>query len=402
MITFRLGRPSINLFNYHKKVIFFLWLFLLVFPKGGIKLGGVPITIGYILLGITTLFALFRTNWKIQYARLMPLLCLIPFQIISIISFLANGYTEIGMTISFFISFVFIPISLLLILSNDIETLDLSSFYNLFKIGIRIIAIYGIFLFFYKQYTGKFLEIPFLTTNLSDLGMLENKCNARQSCSKLISTYNNGNIYGVNLLMLLPLYCILEKNFWFRSIVKLSILMTFCRTAWIGLLFSELCFDLLISKNTKVLLAKLVGSVILFSLSIIALSIFFPFPLSFLFDIKMAGRMEQYQNIKELTIFAPNPIGPVSETVYFSILNYFGVTGLLSFILAMIGPLLLNCYYFTPLRTAICLGIVNYLIIAAADGAILLIPTMTFYWFLISLFFKKNLEPENNPIRTAQ
>ena len=53
---------------------------------------------------------------------------------------------------------------------------------------------------------GKFIEIPFLTVNAGDYGTLEStKHINRGGYLKLISTYNNGNVYGVATLILLPL-----------------------------------------------------------------------------------------------------------------------------------------------------------------------------------------------------
>ncbi|MBI5272756.1 MAG: hypothetical protein HY861_02090, partial [Chlamydiia bacterium] len=100
MITFRLGRPGAQILT-PRRVLFLLWLFLLVFPKGGFKIGGIPITWGYLLIAITCSIALLRNKLSIRTARLEMLALLLPFQIISTLTFITNGIEDLGMTLSF-------------------------------------------------------------------------------------------------------------------------------------------------------------------------------------------------------------------------------------------------------------------------------------------------------------
>src|SRR5579862_3355419 len=103
MITFRLPRPGIRLFQ-PTKVLFVLWLFLLVFPKGGFKFAGIPLTWGYFLLGLISFFSLFRKSFTCQTQRLHAFFLTIPFQIISALSFAINGIDHISFGISFIVS----------------------------------------------------------------------------------------------------------------------------------------------------------------------------------------------------------------------------------------------------------------------------------------------------------
>jgi hypothetical protein len=76
--------------------------------------------------------------------------------------------------------------------------------------------------------------------------------------------------------------------------------------------------------------------------------------------------------------------------VYVSVLDIFGLVGLVAFILAMTGPLLLYAtgtlpHAATPYKRALALGLVLYLLVAMSDGALLFIPVMAIYWFVASL-----------------
>ena len=98
---------------------------------------------------------------------------------------------------------------------------------------------------------GRFVEIPFLTVNFHDVGTLETtKYIDRGGIFKLISTYNNGNVYGVCLLMLLPFYNSVEPSKLKRMIVKLSLLLTLSRTVWFGLFFAEILTYLYVYRIT--------------------------------------------------------------------------------------------------------------------------------------------------------
>ncbi len=396
MIVFRIAKLRTKT-SYQTFFFILLALFILIFPKGGIKIYTLPITWGYLILGFLSLLLLLRKTYRINKNHLAIFLSFIPFQIISLISILINGYSHIGFTISFFLNFFIFSFIFFLILSEYIQEIDIDLFFKIIKKGIFFLALYGIFLFIYKIITKSFIEIPFLTINYHDLGNIENKHINRGEIFKLISTYNNGNLFGMCLLMLLPLYKVLEKNIYKRSIVKLSLIFTLSRTVWIALLFCEILTYIFLNTNKKISIYKSIFFTLIIS-SCIGLFIYiYNFSFLWLFDPTVGGRLENFafSNIK---FFSSSSFYGISEMVYLSILENFGIFGLLAFLLALFSPLFLlkinsPIYRNKNLPTkAIIIGLITYLFCAISDGGILLIPIMVFYYFLSSILFCKKIE----------
>lgn len=376
-----------------RRVLFLLILFLVVFPKGGFKIGDLPITWGYLLLGITSLFLLLLRPIHIQPARLQALLFLAPFQVISACTIGVNGIEGTAPLLSFLVTFFVLPFIFFIILSSSIDDLNLAVFLSFIAHSIFWIAAYGIFLFFYRVFTGDFFEIPLLTINSADFGLLDSKCNLRCGISKLISTYNNGNIYGICLLMLLPMYCWIEKRFWKRSLVKFSLLLTLSRTIWIGLIISELFFAFFISKSiTKKFMRFLIAPLlILCTVSFILTKLGLNW--DFLFDRQLGGRLYQLSILFEFSLFSTTPFNGISEIAYMGILSSFGIFGLIAYLFAVLSPLFFSVGSSKSCQLSSCIrcGLCNYLILSLSDGAILLIPVMAFYWFLCSFLQSKNI-----------
>lgn len=404
MTHFRFPSPHFNPFNA-KVILVLLWLFLLVFPKGGIKIANVPLTWGYLFIGVTSLFVIFQGKWTVTASRTIAFLCLVPFLTIAAGSMMWNGENALGWVLAFWITFLFLPFVFLILISNQIENLDLNYFLKLLKTGILFVSYYGIFLFLFKQTTGKYLEIPFLTINAGDLGMLDDfKCNSRGIVSKLISTYNNGQLFGISMILLLPLYCYIQKNPWNLFVTKFALVLTLSRTTWIGLLLNEILFSLFVVKaNKKSAIYLTAGIIVLVSVISLLLN-YYDFSSLFLLDGNLGGRREMLEAaLQECSLFSKRPFNGISEMTYMAMLYIFGIIGLITYIFAMTGPLVL-CFSKRPskIRTCILLGLVNYLIISFSDGATLYIPVLAFFWFLLSLLLRKNLDDPGMAERTLQ
>jgi len=381
-----------------KLIVFFLVLFCLVFPKAGFKIGDIPITFGYILFASVVFMVLLR-NWQrpLRLAdrnRLMIVLLALPFAIYGLFVFYFLGYQETGFVISFFVNFLLFPISFMYILSIQIDRLDMEYLLSLIKHGVLLISIYGIFLYVYKNATGNFIEIPYLTVNSGDLGALESKNIARGDSYKLISTYNNGNIFGVCVLMLLPLFDFLEVNFLKRLIVRTALVLTLSRTVWIGIILYDAA-RLIFSKRRGV-------SLILSSLAYVFISVcailyllgVLGYSSDFILDKSLGGRADSLNF--ELRLIPDKPFSSISEIVYASVLDSFGVIGFFLFIIFFLSPIFI--YFFTfnekrlnPYKNKIISGIFIYIVLCFSDGAMMLIPTMLIYWFLVALFLTKNI-----------
>jgi hypothetical protein len=382
-----------------RRVTLLLVTFLLFFPKGGVKLAGVPLTWGYVALAAVSLSLplalLLGRSWKISRQRLLLALALVPFQFVVWLSFLFNGVTGMGFTISMLVSFFFVPHVFLLVLGPPLDRLDLSHLFRLVRAGVLFVAAYGIFLFFFKLTTGSFVEIPLLTVNTGDLGELDDKYIDRGGIFKLISTYNNGNIYGVCLLMLLPLYAWLERRTVPNLVVKFSLLLTLSRTVWLGLLAFELLHRLYVRPLTVRALGLLAGSVLVVVGGVLTALRLMGLQTAFLFDRNLGGRIVQLQVLDEATILPGISFEHILEMVYLSILENFGLVGLATFLVAMSAPLLLFLFRAVPhaateYKRSLAAGLMVYLFVALSDGALLFIPVMAFFWFVVTLLVSPN------------
>lgn len=385
-----------------KGAILVLVTFLLIFPKGGFKIAGIPVTWGYLGLAFFTLPFLFGLmsgrGGAVARVRLVVLALLVPFQLVLAFALLLNGTGTIGFSVSLLVTFFFLPLAFVLLLGFYLEHTDLEFVFRLVRFGVLAVAVYGIVLFVYKLQTGSFIEIPYLTVNAGDVGGLEDKYIDRGGVFKLISTYNNGNIYGVSILLLLPLYALLEQSSLKVSIVRLSLLLTLSRTVWVGLVLFEILQRLYVRRVTFRTV-----SILLVSLFVVALGVWYALDLmglslAFLFDRRLGGRIGQLQALETATLVPREEFLGIAEIVYLSILHNFGLLGLACFLVGMAAPLLLHSVGCLPLaRTAykksLASGLLIYLIIAASDGAILYIPVMAIYWFVVSLLLSSNGPP---------
>lgn len=367
-------------------ISFVLIIFLLLFPKGGIKLNGNPITIGYILLFFISFFLLVRKNTLRNQKFFKILLYILPFQIFSIFSILLNGYENTTILASYLIHFFLIPYAIFLTFPEKISSIQINYLLKWICRGINFLAVYGIFLFFYKLLFGRFVEIPFLTVNYHDLNLLENsKCIDRGGYFKLISTYNNGNLYGICLLMLYPLYRTLETRKLFKFLLILSFVLTISRTVWIGLIFAEL-LSFFLEKKTKYSLMYFINFCLLIFICLTILQWYFELPLEFFLDKSLGHRIPQFEALNDFSFFGKDSFNGIHEITYLGVYKSFGFLGLVSFLIAMLYPVLkILCDYLNNkqlITKQLIHGLAVYSIISLSDGAVLLIPVMCFYWII--------------------
>ena len=144
---------------FAKLPTFLLFLFLFIFPKGGIKIAGIPITWGYLLLLLFFIGAIAK-GIQVTQERVYAFIACLPFFFITCLSLLLNGISTIPFTLSFLVSLIAIPSLFLLPLSTD--QINLPTLLTWLKRGGLFLSCFGIFLFFYKNIMGSFLLSPTL------------------------------------------------------------------------------------------------------------------------------------------------------------------------------------------------------------------------------------------------
>lgn len=389
----------LNIYDIIKKqkynfIIFLLVIFNLFFPKGGIKISDIPITIGMILLIMVLFYQVFNNLYHkrlltISKDRFFILASWLPFQLILLMCFSFNGTNSLGVFLSMVFNFIFLPWMFIFVEGNHFDILNKNFLFKLIRFGIIFVAIFGIINFMMRNT----IEIPFLTVNYMDLGEINDKNIKRgEDLYKLISTYQNGNIYGVSMLLLLPLFCFLEKRTWLQVIVKISILLTLSRTAWIGLLLYEFLKIIFIKFSAKKLISFLLmvsGIVIVISMLLSLMEV----DINFIFDENLGSRRGALEQIDMSIIVGSTAIGWYSDIVYANIMLNFGLLGLISFIFAVLSPILIYMKNkkVDLVKKNLVLGYIIYLIISCSDGAILLLPVMIFFWFIVLSITSKNL-----------
>jgi len=398
--------------KFSSGLAYFLAVFLVLFPKGGFKIGSVPFTWGYGALGISiclgALFLPFRDPFRVQRGTAAAFLCLLPLQVLLLYSLAANGVADFGFALSDMVSFFVLPIAFLAIFPQFLPRVSLDSLLSFVRWMVFLAAAYGIFLFVWRLVTGSYLEIPYLTVNIGDLGTLDDKFNSRPGgLFKLISTYNNGNQYGVATLLLLPLFDLYEANWFRRLVLRAALVLTLSRTVWVGLVIYEgidvvrlLIFDasfrrFSIRRATMFRLLRLA----LTSILVVGMTILFS-GVSFLLDPSLGGRAEYLENLGRIAVLPALPLDNFLEVIYYSALSMLGIAGLAAIVLLFCSPLFLAGVFKELRRSSIQVaaleGLVLYIALAAMDGALNYIPTMAFYWFLWMLFLYARNQDNNS------
>jgi len=373
-------------------VVVFMAFFIIAFPKGGLKIYGIPITFGYIFTAVMLVIAMLRSgNLAIPMDRLLTYAPCLLLGLWSALVVAINGTESFGFTLSYFISVLYLPLFGLLVFSPLLLDEYHGRIEQAFLWAVRFIVAYGIFLFFFRQFAGSWIEIPYLTVNVDDAGQLDDKYINRGGIFKLISTYNNGNIFGVSLAIMAPLYLRLESRRVLRWAMYAALFLTLSRTAWIAAILIMALGAL--SKGVKPLTLLYLGfGVLLAGFAIGGLLNFLGRDLSFVFDSNLGGRVGQLQALEDIRIVPAIPVSALPEIVYLGALKYFGLPGLLLFIAHLLVPSLLLMAEGTRMlslsRASACLqGLLIYAIIAAADAAFSYIPVMMIFWMVAGLGF---------------
>jgi hypothetical protein len=324
----------------------------------------------------------------------------LPFQLIVAYAVSIYGLENPSYFIGTFVGLFFFPWLFLFIYSPFLPMIDGRKLARYVCFCIFLAAVWGIFLFFLHPITNKFIEIPYLTVNAADYGQIERTKHIQRGLFyKLISTYNNGNVYGVATLTLWPLYRILERSRWRRLTVMLALLLTLSRTVWAGLIFAELIplgVQLWRQARTfpifrfrvigKRLTVVAVTAVLAFS------SVFFISTgnsLDFVFDSSGGGRASE-ASLRGVHWLPAGPVPAFNEVIYGSAAQDYGLLGLFAFLLIFAGPPLLLLVDRTALRSperrAALEGLMLYAFLGLSDGALDFIPVMAFYWFAYMIF----------------
>jgi hypothetical protein len=371
----------------------FLVFYVIAFPKGGIKAAGIPLTIGYVMTAAMTGLAMLRSGGSLS-VPLDRLLAFLPCLILGLWSAFVvstNGTRSAGFTISYFVSVLYLPLFGLIFFSSLTLDEHRGRIEKAFLWAIRLIVAYGIFLFLFKQATGSWIEIPYITVNAADVGELDDKYINRGGVFKLISTYNNGNIFGVSMAMMAPLYLRLEPRKLFHAALYVAMFLTLSRTVWIAIILILTLRAFSNGVRPLTILSLLVG----LTLAGVVISLLLNLlgaDLSFVFDRNLGGRVGQLDILEDAHIIPAGATDALPEIVYLGMLKYFGIPGLLLFIAHLAAPPLLlyleNVRLLSPTHAGACMqGLVIYAILAGADAAYSFIPVMMVYWMIAGLGF---------------
>lgn len=229
------------LFNLLLITIFFnIW-----FPKAGIKLLGIPLTVGNIFFAITFFFWIMKKGMSGYVKINKNSYILIALTLYSFVKFLIIG--GVVRNIGYIIPLVVYPL-MFVIAYDTIDTKEkLQKVIKVICSGFFFICIYALL-----QYAFGIEKvcIPGLTVNLTDYRtygaswyLQKNNNNNSGIGTKIISTFQNGNLFGVNVLLIYPIaYGYLKKeNKIFLMYVSLAlfiicVFLSLSRSCWLGII----------------------------------------------------------------------------------------------------------------------------------------------------------------------
>jgi len=372
-----------------------LVLFNIALPKGGVQVGGLPLTWGYFLLVLfsgVALIGIIRRPGLSVWPFIQTFLLFLPIVAIIFIKYGANELSLGGLLTTTAI-FGILPLATLVLCGPFLEDIPTHEIARALRWAIRFAVLWGLMNFLLYAMLKIFVEIPYITINAADAGEIYQKNNRRGSLMKLVSTYNNGNIYGVCMIMLWPIYLKIEPKRIFKLLFILSLICTLSRTVWFGAIVATgMC---IFARHIRVLNFSLwIGIFVGFGLIVLLLPLIGWTP-DKVVDSSLGGRVA-YLGSYGITFWG-EPGVTIPEIVYVGFLRSFGIIGLAICLAALfIGPIygVINWDELSELRRGAVLGTLSYLAAAVIDGAFVFPPTLLLFLFLTALIYRRGLRPQ--------
>ncbi|RXZ34697.1 hypothetical protein EO081_03240 [Sphingomonas desiccabilis] len=358
--------------------------------KAGFSTGSTPVTFGYLLMGALAPFALIGLIVRpvlSPAALLHVLLAYLPVGLFAVY----KVETAFGSPAELLVTgtnFLILPVIIIGLFSPYLEDLTEAQICTVLKWCVRFAVAWGLMNFFMYALTKSFIAIPYLTMNAADAAEVFGKNNRRGGFMKLVSTYNNGNIFGVCMIALGPVYLYAEKSRAWMAAFLLAILLTLSRSAWFGMV---------VMGGVMVALGQVRvnrGPVWLGGLAavggIVIIMPFLGWTSDNLFDSNLGGRFYQVEQLVITWFGAPRV--SIKEIIYLGLLQSFGLIGFLFVMLALTFPILVNASRLRTLpmlRRAAIGGTICYLAMAALDGAFIFPPVLAIFLFLGALTYRR-------------
>lgn len=367
-----------------------LCIFNLALPKAGIKVGAIPVTFGYLALGLVGIAALLSMPFKKgpnSVALAQFVLGFLPLGILALVKATSPDASLTGAVVAAVV-FLVLPAVILVFLSRHLEGISDEDFRRVYVNCLRFAVAWGLFNFFWYIATKNNVEIPYLTVNADEARSVFSKNNRRGGLMKLVSTYNNGNVFGACALMLGPLYLMMERSKVWRALYVFAIVLTLSRTAWFGLIGMFLCLRAfsLVRFNRASMWAMIAGGIVVMAAAMREMS----WGASDLADSTIGGRLDTFDSFR-LTLLGADRIS-IPELTYVGLLNSFGVVGFLFVLFALFLPAV---YGFakrneiTTMQKAAAAGALTYLILAVVDGAFVFPPVIALFLFMSVMVYRR-------------
>jgi len=278
---------------------------------------------------------------------------------------------------------------------------------------VTVVLLYGVL---QRVFGENALVVPGLTANATDasdpefLYMRFNTINPQTHLLKLTSTYQNGNILGVNLLLLFPVAATAVRRWTLRiPLIGLGLFaLEECgsRAVWVGAVTLGLVATLFFVRR---LIHKVLVGVCL-TAAVVASLFFVPIVRTRIVEAdtetltSLGGRGDPAAILIEESLRDTNVVaflvgpgdravraiwargGGASEMLYLALFQTSGVLGVLVWF-APIG-FSIRCIFKSrsdPLLKAVLMGLISYLVAAIAEGAFWYPPTAFNLWMLMGI-----------------
>lgn len=359
---------------------------LIALPKGGFKLYELPITWAYMGIALLAAWSAFkflpRPGAFVEGLLIGIPVLLFPAWMSAII--LINGFDSAATTAGALVAFLVMPILLLVFVRPLLAQVPPSRIWAALVIAIRFAVVFGFVIYIFNILFGRYLEIPYITVNIDDVGTLAMKHNDRGVVDKFFSTYNNGNIYGICMCTVMPIYLLMEKRFTFRALFVLTLLLTTSRSTYFGAIVAIAGLAWARGVSFKTILSLGLAGVVGIG-AVGGMLTFLGYGAGWLFDANLGGRRAAIEALPPFQFIPEHAWGGWNEMNYISALNGAGWTGLALFCLSMWTPLFWRAPEAPEKRLVsrhLKAGLIAYCAASFFDGAALLAPTMAIYWLV--------------------